>query len=668
MADPTSSTAGAPAAKPKLEQGTYEILRARLSTHGNDLRARLAKLNTDRQEVFGAIATELIATERLTTENNCTPRDMRHIGGGKFIFGYNVQLGLRAETRLADVFALYEYRDRTFHPLPLDGLGDAQFETDFKSLYRYYKGTSLAKLSHRGPHLFMEFRVGKSVSDFKTFKWLCDRGALTYLGNRFDHEYTYPPQHEFEWKRAHRDHHRAGAFPHISIEDRVFVECVGGDLTVKVEDNTASGEGIYTEPVEQRDQTLDDAEIFYAIVGNLILLRIRPYQEKKVRHFVFNEKLREVRRIDAIEDACVLLPDGQGLIFPRGYYLQSGEYKLFELDLTGWMFLRRDISPNGEDTQFVFYERVTGTYVLLSYNVIARTCETPLVCHGFALFDSGELAVFRADEQPQRHHVVQVWQTPYTGPDWQPTAKSDNYLFKLGNAAIVRAMAECGEVLTLLGKDDTYAGLYLDLVERTTAILESYFWLARAEAGDLRAPLQAIKEAAAAALAEFDKVAAIKRNTASETQRVVGKATGILRALPTQAFDEIGAFVARLAELRATRGELISLKELRYVDESLVDRTEEEVSTAAGALAERTVQFLLSPKALDPLRARVDALKAAVPVMPKVTEAEKLEQEISGVAKDLDLLVETVSNLKIQDATETTRVIEDVAAIYAVLN
>lgn len=657
-----------PAAKPKLEQGTYEILRARLNTHATDLRGRLAKLNTDRQEVFGAISTELIATERLTTENNCTPRDMRHIGGGKFIFGYNVQLGLRTETRLTDVFALYEYRERQFHPLPLDGLGDAQFETDFKSLYRYYKGTALAKLSHRGPNLFMEFRVGKSVTDFKTFKWLCDRGTLSYLGNRFDHEYTYPAQHEFEWKRAGRDQHRSGAHPHVSIDDRVFVECVGGDMTVKVEDNTATGEGIYTEPVEQKDQTLDDAEIHFAIVGNLILLKIRPYQEKKFRYLVFNEKVREVRRLDAIEDACVLLPDGHGLIFPRGYYLQSGEHKVFELDLTNWMFLRRDASPNGEDTMFTFFERETGTYVMLSYNVIARTCETPLVCHGFSLFESGELAVFRADAQPQRHHVVQVWQTPYTGPDWQPAAKNDNYLFKLGNATVVRAMAECGEVLTLLGKDDTYAGLYLDLVERTTAILESYFWLNRPEAGDLRAPLQAIKEAASAALAEFDKVAAIKRNTTSETQRVVGKANGILRALPSQSFEEIGAFVSRLGELRATRGELISLKDLRYVDEALVDKTEKEVGDAATTLAERTVQFLLSPKALDPLRTRVDALKQAVPAMPKVTEAEKLEQEIGAAAKDLDLLVETVSNLKIKDATETTRVIEDVSAIYSVLN
>ena len=665
---PTNVAAATATPAPTLEQGTYEILRSRLSARGAELRQRLEKLNVDRQAVFGAIATALIGTERITTENNCTPRDMRHVGAGKFLFGYNVQIGLRSETQLNDVFALYEYRDRAFHALPLGEVADPQFETDFKSLYRYYKGTSLTKLSHRGPALFMEFRVGKTVTDIKTFKWLCDRGSLRYLGNRFDHEYVEPPQHEFEWKRVLRDHHRAGAHPHISIEDRVFVECVGGDLTVKIEDNTASGEGIYSEPVEQKDQTLDDAEIHYSIVGNLVLLKIRPYQEKKYRYLVFNEKLRSVKRLDGIEDSCVLLPDGHGIIFATGYYLQSGEGKSFEQELKGWTFHKRVASPNGEDTLYVFYERETGTYVLLSYNVIARACETPLVCHGFSLFENGELAVFRADPQPQRHHAVQIWQTPFTGPDWQPATQSDSYLFKLGNAPIVRAMAECGEILTLLSKDDTYAGLYFDLVQRTTAILDAYFWLDRAEAHNLREPLLAIKEAAAAALAEFDKVAAIKRNTAAETAKVVGKANAILRSLPTQAFDDISAFVARLSELRASRGELISLKELRYVDTALVDTTEQTVAEAATALAERAVQFLLSPAALDPMRARVNALKDAVPKMPKVTEAQKLDDDIGAAAKDLDLLVETVSNLKLKDATESARVIEDIAAIYAVLN
>jgi hypothetical protein len=32
-----------------------------------------------------------------------------------------------------------------------------------------------------------------------------------------------------------------GRHPHVSIEDKVFVETVGGDLTIKIEDNTDDG-------------------------------------------------------------------------------------------------------------------------------------------------------------------------------------------------------------------------------------------------------------------------------------------------------------------------------------------------------------------------------------------------------------------------------------------
>ncbi|MHA3774281.1 DNA repair ATPase [Verrucomicrobiota bacterium sgz303538] len=657
-----------PSTAPTLEQGTYEILRARLSTQGANLRTRLEQLNQARQEVFGAIKTGLIATERVTTKNNCTPRDIIPIGGNRFLFGYNVLVGLRTETQLADVFALYEYRDHHFHELPLDALSSGQFETDFKSLYRYYKNTVFTKFSLIGPHLFMEFRVGKSVTDIKTFKWLCEGDQFTYLGNRFDHEYNYPPQHEFEWKRTHRELHRSGLHPHISVEDRVFVECVGGDLTVKVEDNTETGEGIYSEPVEQKDQTLDDAEIFYASVGNLILLKIRPYQEKKFRYHVFNEKQKEVRRIDAIEDSCVLLPDGHGIIFARGYYLQSGEFKQFETELSDMVFYKRIPSPNGEDFLYSFYNRESGDYVLLSYNVISRTVETPIICGGFSLFENGEVALFRNESEPQKHHAIQMWQTPYVGPTWQPEVHPTNFLYKIGNPELVGAMAECGEILTLLGKDDSYAGLYLDLVKRTGDILDSYFWLDREEAFDLSAPLDEIRKAASSALAEFDKVVAIKKNTAAEIHRIISKTDKLLQALPREQFTAIGQFITRLGELRAVRGELISAKELRYADIPALEQREKDVAAAADTLAQSTVEFLLAPEALTPVRERVDTLNAAVPALPKVTDAQKLDEEISGAAKELDLLIETVSNLKIQDATETTRIVENVSTIYSVLN
>ena len=419
MPDPTATPSAV------LEQGTYEVIRNRLSTHGADLKARLERLNQARQEVFGAIKTSLTATDRITTQNKCVPRDMVPVGKHRFIFGYNVHIGLRSETHLSDVFAIYEHQDHQFRELPLDFISASQFEEAFKSLYKYYRHTVFARFAVIDPHLYMVFQVGKSFGDIKTFKWLLSEDRLTYLGNRSDHEYSFPPQHEFEWIRTHRELHRFGLHPHISIEDRLFVETIGGDLTIKIEDNTATGEGIYAEPVEHKDQTLDDAEIFYASLGNLILLKIRPYQEKKFRYIVYNEKLRQARRVDAIEDACVLLPDGQGIIFSSGYYLQTGEFKTFETALTGIKFDRRIQAPNGEDHLYVFYHPESGSYLLLAYNVIEQRVATPLVCGGCSFFENGELAIFKEEAEAQKHHVIQIWQTPFTAASLNPARSEE---------------------------------------------------------------------------------------------------------------------------------------------------------------------------------------------------------------------------------------------------
>jgi hypothetical protein len=70
------------------------------------LRQRLDQLNDLRREVFGSIPTELVSTQRITTAHNCVARDLVAVGD-HLIFGYNVQMGLRSETHLEDVFAIY---------------------------------------------------------------------------------------------------------------------------------------------------------------------------------------------------------------------------------------------------------------------------------------------------------------------------------------------------------------------------------------------------------------------------------------------------------------------------------------------------------------------------------------------------------------------------------
>src|SRR5690606_21509869 len=148
-----------------------------------------------------------------------------------------------------------------------------------------------------------------------------------------------------------------------------------------------------------------------------------------------------------------------GLIFPNGYYLQSGEYKTFETNVHETVFSRRIASPNGEDYLYIFHNRESGAYVLLPYNLISQQVSTPTVCHGYAFFADGQQLTFRDTAEPQKHHAVQIWQTPFVGPDYVPPIETDSLLYRIGNRELVRGMAEAYEVLSLVGREDSYANL-----------------------------------------------------------------------------------------------------------------------------------------------------------------------------------------------------------------
>ncbi len=668
MADPTPS----PQPSPQLEAGAYEVIRKRLNKHGSELQRRLDLLNTDRKAEFGGIETALLATSRLTTDNNCLPRDLAAIGPHRFLFGYNVHLGLRSTMRIEDVFAVYDLHDddHSFHPNKDNLLSDPQFADDFAYLYNYYKHASFLKFHRIGPHLYLGFQVGQRATEVKTFKWLVDdeKGTLKYLGNRSDHEFVFPTPQEFEWKRATRDMYIHGTHPHISIEDRVFVETIGGDLTVKVENNTDTGRGIYSDPVDNKDQTLDDAEVHYAIVGNLILLKVLPYQEKTWRHLVFNERTRQAHRIDSIAESCVLLPDDHGILFPHGYVLQTGEVKRFETGLPPMRFEKRIPAANGEDTLYIFSHLESGSYLLLSYNLITQSVATPQPCHGFSLFPSGELVLFEADAEPRKHHVVQVWRTPFMSADVSEAKASQTFLSKIGNAEIVRAMAECHGVLTLLSKDDSFSGLYVELARSCGDIADSYFWVGREETHDLKSILVEIKTTAEAALGEFEKVSRMRKTAADQTSTLQEKSQKALGSAANTDPSDILGFVQLLTSLRELRGQIIALRDVRYTDTAEIDRMDKAVAEGADKLSAKCVTFLLKPESLDPYRKQITEQQALVPALAKVTEAQAVEEALAKSSSELEMLTAIVSGLKIEDATETTRIIEGISTLFAQLN
>ncbi|MGL5152359.1 MAG: DNA repair ATPase [Clostridium sp.] len=651
----------------EMGSGTYEVIKNRLIGQGEELRTRVSKLNEVRRDVFGSIETKLLGSDRIITENNCIPRDMAPVGNN-FIFGYNVHIGLKSKVLLSDVFSIYKYENKSFIKQGLELINNEEFINDFEELYTYYKNTFFAKFTVTDVYFYMIFQTGKSPFDIKVFKWAIEEDKLRYVDSRSDHEVRFQNRNELKFIKATRDDQRSGIHPHVSILDRVFVETIGGDLTIKVEDNTTTGKGIYSEVVEDKDQSLDDSEIYYADLEQITILKIKPYKEKDFRYFIFNNKLKTVIRVDSIKDTCVSLPTHHGIIFPCGYYLQNGEYKLFDVDCNSSVFDAKISSSNGEDFQYIFYNVESGVYLIYSYNIIEQKIDTPIICSGYSHFDNGEMIVFKHENEPRKNHMIQIWQTPYVGKNHVADGDHDSLLFKIGNKDIVLGMSDIRGVCKLISKGEGYQSIYVDIVRECERIIDSYFWLDKEEVFNLKEVLLGIKETSTFAIGEFEKVIRIKRQTKNQIEEVSIKSEELLKTLKYGTFEDIDDYVKGLGEIRKLRGDIAALKELKYTNLTLVEELDNKVKEKYDEFTTKCVEFLLDEKGLKPYESKVDLYNSQIEGIVKSTEGTKLLEKMDEASMELELLIDIISNFDIKDPTVTTEIIEKISSLFSLIN
>ena len=255
-----------------LDGGSYEVIRRRLLDQGKELGRKLDTLNARRKQTFGSTELVVLANERVRTPNNCVPRDIVNVRG-KLLLGFEVFLGLRQDTSVADVFSVHRFdqaEDGTYDlselPVSTDApyLEEPGFVKEFTDLFRYYRETKLRRLQITDTRLLAIFKVGAALGDIKVFRFGIDpAGKLSYIDSRGDRDYVIPGAHDFEWTRTAREDQRAGRFPHVSIMDIVFVETTGGDFTIKIEINAADKKGF-------------DENLQRAVRENSALLKIEP--------------------------------------------------------------------------------------------------------------------------------------------------------------------------------------------------------------------------------------------------------------------------------------------------------------------------------------------------------------------------------------------------------
>jgi hypothetical protein len=671
----TEHTQDAAEGRAEIDRGTYEIVRERLVVQAEELRRRAEQLNAKRLELFGASQLEILTTERIRTENNCLPRDIAQVGGD-LLFGYNVYLGLKRETRIEDVFSLHSMSRNgdqkvSFEPETAPFLEDPRFRQDFDELYRYYKDAKLIQLRLEAAKLLAVFQTGATAHDIKVLRWaVYPGGKVTYIDNRGERDHVFPASHDFEWVPTTRADHIPGRHPHVNVLDEVFVETVGGDLTVKVEDNTEDGLGIYREDVEDPDQSLADAEILYARVGSLILLNILPYRETERRFLIYNTLHRSVVRADAIGRSCIQLPEDHGVIFPGGYHLQSGQTKNFAENGADLEFLRRVSSPNGEDVLYVFHHRESGESILLPYNLIRKEVANPILCNGWSLFDDGTMVVFRRQgEEPTRVHPMQVWVTPFCSDEHAAKAPTTgSYLEGVGNADLVRGISDALSLCRAVDEQEASVAVYEDLIRAATRAVDTYHWFDNAEVGDLAAAVKDIRKTAEVVVGEFEKAEALEQQAAAAVAEAEEKLRATMREISPDRWDSVDLFVGALTDLRTHRGRLISLRDLRAVDLEAVDELEQQVVETSSELSEHTVTYLQRDEALDPYHGRIDALEAGLGEITTAAEAVPSEEALAAIDAELEVLHDVVGGLEIADATVRTAILEGMSEVLANLN
>ncbi|MEM9035066.1 MAG: DNA repair ATPase [Actinomycetota bacterium] len=658
--------------------GSYDLLRRRLVTTARELSEAAAAIDALRTEAFGSSTLRLLGSDRLQTEVACEARDLVRVGD-LLVLGYNVSLDL-AGIEPEHVLALYRRVDSggdtpDLVPVaaddPANFLTDPAFREEFDKLYRFYGKARFADLRVAGGQLLAAFRIGDRLDDLTVLRWAIEPdGSVTFLDARGDRDYVWPPAQDFDWIACTREDQVAGAHPVVSVSGEAFVGFRGGRLQVRVDDGRPDGRIEIDEAVEVPGQSLADVTVAYAVVGEVLLVRVALYAEPE-RCYVMGRRTRLVTRVDAVLEACRVLPGGDGVVFPGGYHLATTGTRLFDVAATDMIFEEALVAPNGEDVLYVFHERDGGDYLLAPYNLVRKEIAQLIPCHGFAPFGDGTTVLFRAaaqDSEPSMVHPVQWWETAFADPDHRVVGseEGDPWVRRVGNADLVRGLGDAYDVARLVEEAEPSERTWESIISAARRALDTHLWLIDEQAAGVHEGLRGVVDTAGQIVDEYAKV----RRQQAEAETTVGDAERTAQRVvdsagqastPTEVVSALGA-------LRRSRGEAALLLDVPQADDERIGALVERLDGAIGELAERAASVLDSDTAFADFSTRLDGLVAEGESAPTAAEVAAVAERLDEVTGDLDAVVDAVSSLDGGDPTARTRIVRRVADVSAAAN
>jgi hypothetical protein len=662
--DPTAEVAAAAADAPPAS--AYDILHARLAQVAHSVQEVADVLNQERADVFGGASLTLIEQERLSTAAACIPCDAVSVDG-HLLFGTNIPSGLVAKRTVADVFTLLAISDisptdKDFAPLDPDDpsyfLRDPSFQRDFEELYTYYADCRLLELRKVGELLLMVFGIGERDDDIRVLRWRLDAEAPLYIDAYGEHDLVSPEPFDFEWHEVDRTQRIEGRWPHWNLHDLVFVGGAKGVLEFRVDDVVEGGRMVHTEQLSVVDGDLGELALQTARIGELLLVRLKPYGETTERYYVYNRLTQQVHRIDAIGLNCHQLPEGSGIMFPGGFHLQNGETKVFATDAAGYELLATHTSPNGEDLLYAFHRLSTGDYLLLAYNLVSRTMENPVASHGYALFEDGVIVTIRPEDEPQRVHTIGVYTSPFCTPErYTPATPPGSFFGRIGNPELVRALGELLSLARDASDPEFSAPVFEALVARANRLLDSHAWLQEPDAHGLAELLVQLRRTAGTVLDEFATVAEAKREAHMLVLQARTDVDGYLSQTGLE-LRETEAFLDLMERGRVLLGRLDDLAQRPHIEPTVIEEMRVRVNDAFLALGARALEFLGDATSLDSTTAGMEAAFTSGMAAEAAVDVRAAMTEVDHVGERLSLLTEVVGALEVDDPTGKTSVLQ----------
>ncbi|MFL7023681.1 DNA repair ATPase [Enterovibrio norvegicus] len=661
------------------EGGAYEVLKSRLSQQGNQLKTLSQSFNHQRQDVFGGQELSLIGKANVQTDAKCIPIDMAQVNQ-QLLFGYHVQVGMKAAPSLDDVFGLYQLHENegTFRveSLTLENsfLNDARFVHEFTELFTYYRDARLSQISRQESILYIAFQIGSRPEDRKVFRFQLNANSAEYMDSYGHAPLESATQHDFDWIATTREDHVLGEHPHVSIRDKLFVECVGGDLTIKVEDNTSEGKGIYREDVEDAHQSIADAQIDYAFIGELIALRVKPNREKHSRYFLYNPLNQSVTRADALRESAKSLPEDHGVLYANGYVLANGESKQFDFPANNLKFFQKVISPNGEDILYFFFNAVDGYYIAFTYNLIEKKFEAPMESHGYSLYPDGRFLVFQLSENAEAStiHPLRIWDTPFSTPEHYAleNAKGDGSspLFNLGNTELVRALSSVLSICQLAQTEEVTQAAFEMLLKQCQSTLDHYTWLGHEYALGMGDAIGELMGTADKIIDEFAKVQQLQSHAAQSIEdqnRIVSDLIGKIKLAPK---EQANTLLTLLSEVKGQVGAVMALRQQHYIDEERIDTLLETLQEQRESLNLQLLNLLQDEKAYLPFKKQIQTIETQLEEVDKTAEIQILQDQVETLRSELQLVTEEVTDIETDDPTQATRILDLTTEVSSMLN